>query len=139
MSSSDPYDPSKRIVRKIVVSSNDWVSIMDGGSPAVIFVPRGYCWVESISPETRDSSELDSRDYGPVCCAPTHRLKWCHFTDCHCQWRSASLFSIVNLSLHTYSRLQTCSSIKVSLGLIEGFAITMPWTYFGYLFGGLKK
>lgn len=69
MSSSDPYDPSRKVVRKIVVSSNDWVSIIDGGSPAVIFVPRGYCWVEGTSPETRDSSELDSRDYGPVCCA----------------------------------------------------------------------
>ena len=44
---SDPSDPKKQIVRCIRCSSNEWVRVSDRGSSKFIFVPRGFCALDS--------------------------------------------------------------------------------------------
>ena len=61
---SDPRDPHRRIVRRVVAKTNNWVRIYDRYGGNNIFVPSGYSWVESE--EDSNPWENDSRDFGPV-------------------------------------------------------------------------
>ena len=44
---SDPSDPDRQIIKYIRCSSNEWVRVSDRGGNQFIFVPRGYCAVDS--------------------------------------------------------------------------------------------
>lgn len=86
----DPYDPSRKIMRRVRATNKEWVRYEVGGVEYVTIVPTGKCFVECDS-SLNDESQLDSRHFGTIpnsliigtaCGAifPLGRFKQLHFS-----------------------------------------------------------
>jgi hypothetical protein len=56
---SDPYHPDKQLLRRIAAKEKEWVRVHDDGMSYMVFVPAGYCWVETE--KKKEYAETDRR------------------------------------------------------------------------------
>lgn len=70
----DPHQNNELVVYKLLGKNGEWVKcpqedqyIERNRQVYPVFVPKGYCWVHSISNNKNDSGDpIDSRSFGPV-------------------------------------------------------------------------
>ena len=64
---SDPCDPKRNLVRKIVRCGKDWVRVQDGGHEYHVYIKGGYCWVEDHRGGGAGAGGCyDSSTFGPI-------------------------------------------------------------------------
>ena len=61
----DPYDPSRKIMRRVRATNKEWVRYQVGGVEYVTIVPTGKCFVE-CDPTINDEKQQDSRHFGTI-------------------------------------------------------------------------
>jgi hypothetical protein len=68
---TDPHDPKRNLVRRIVRCGKDWIRVKDGDHEYHVYLKGGYCWVEgrevdNLIQKTEDDKVYDSRSFGPI-------------------------------------------------------------------------
>ena len=64
---TDPCEPKRNLVRKVVKCGKDWIRVHDGANEYHVYIKGGYCWVVGREENSEASPNVnDSRTFGPI-------------------------------------------------------------------------
>ena len=64
---TDPCEPKRNLVRKVVKCGKDWIRVQDGANEYHVYIKGGYCWVVGREENSEASPNVnDSRTFGPI-------------------------------------------------------------------------